>query len=298
MANFIKIIFFLIIVGGIGIYFLSQSPKIFQGSPQEKVSAPSQTFVSPAPTSYTSPSLSPAPQAISDYLIPSGFSRGQLSPYFEKINISASYAYSHFNPSEIKLSSNLSDNEKVNITGWQIKTNNGEIIIPQAINVYEPSGLFPQQDIVLSGNNYVNIYLSVNPINKNFRLNNCIGYLQNDYVFSPSLPQNCPTPSRSEISYLSGQCQSYILSLWGCKVPDKDSDSFYVSIGGSSEEEVECRAFLDTIDQNGCFRKHRFDSDFLSNEWRLWIREHILDSQHDRVLLFDKQGLLVDEYTY
>ena len=299
MANFIKIIFFLIIVAGIGIYFLSQSPKIFQGTPQEKVSVPSQTFVSPAPAPYTSPpSLSPAPQAIPDYLIPSGFSRGQLSPYFGKINISASYAYSHFNPSEIKLSSNLSNDEKVNISGWQIKTNHGEIIIPQAINVYEPSGLFPQQDVVLSGNNYVNIYLSVNPINKNFRINKCIGYLQNDYVFSPSLPQNCPTPSRSEISYLSGQCQSYILSLWGCKVPDKDSDSFYASVGGSSEEEVNCRAFLDTIDQNGCFRKHRFDSDFLSNGWRLWVRQHILDSQHDRVLLFDKNGLLVDEYTY
>ena len=147
-----------------------------------------------APKSSYSPSYSPtfpavpAPtisgeQTIPDYLIPSGFNRGQLSPYFGKINISASYAYNYINPSEIKLSSSLSNNEKVNITGWRIKTNYGEIIIPQAINVYDPSWLSLQEDIILSTNNYVNIYLSINPINKNFRLNKCMGYLQNDYIF-------------------------------------------------------------------------------------------------------------------
>jgi len=303
MANFIKVIFFLIIVAGIGIYLLSNQPEIFQGVPQEKILSPAPKYVAPsAPASVSPPSvISPETPiiipTIPDYLIPSGFTRSQLSPYFGKIKISAQYN-SSYNPSGFKVYSGLSNDEKVNITGWRIKTNHGEIIIPQAINVYEPSGLTPPQDIVLSANNYVNIYLSVNPINKNFRLNKCMGYLQNDYVFSPPLPQNCPAPSHSDISYLSGECQSYIRSLWGCMVPDEDSDSFYASVGGSSREEVECRAFLDTINQNGCFQKHRWDGDFLSNEWRVWIRQHILDSQHDRVLLFDKQGLLVDEYIY
>jgi len=299
MANFIKIIFFLIVVGGIAIYFFSQSPKIFQGTPQEKVSAPSQTFVSPSPVAGGfSPSF-PSTPVIPDYSIPSGFTRQQLSPYFGKINISAqSNSFCNYCPAEFRVYSSLSSDEKVDVTGWRIMTNSGEITIPQAINVYEPSGSSPQGDIVLSASNYVTIYLSISPISKNFRLNKCIGYLQNDYVFNPALPQNCPSPSRSEISYLSGKCQSYILSLRGCKVPEKDEGSFYYSIGGSSREEVECRAFLDTINQNSCFQKHRFDKDFLSNEWRLWIRQHILDSQHDRVLLFDKNGLLVDEYTY
>ena len=306
MANFIKIIFFLVIVGGIAIYFFSQSPKIFQGTPQEKVSTPSQTSVSSPQAPYISPSFppssppsSPASQAIPDYLIPSGFSRGQLSPYFGKMRISVQYnSFYTYNPSEFKVYSGLSNDEKVNVTGWRIRTNHGEIIIPQAINVYEPSGLAPQGDIVLSANNYVSTYISNSPINRNFRLNKCIGYLQNDYIFFPSLPQNCPTPSRSDISYLSGQCQSYVLSLWGCKVPDKSFGSFYTLIGGSSKGDVDCRAFLDTINQKGCFQKHRLDDDFLSNDWRVWIRQYILDSQHDRVLLFDKQGLLVGEYTY
>ncbi len=305
MANFIKVIFFLVIISGIGIYLLSNQPEIFQGSPGEKILPPVAKYVAPSAPPSVSPQSVISPETpiiiptIPDYLIPSGFSRGQLSPYFEKMRISAqNYSFYTYNPSEFKIYSNLSDDEKVNVTGWRIKTNHGEIIIPQAINVYEPSGLTSPQDIVLSTNNYVNIYLSINPINKNFRLNKCMGYLQNTYIFNPSLPQNCPSLSPSDISYLSGKCQSYIRSLWGCMVPNEDSDSFYASVGGSSREEVECRAFLDTINQNGCFQKHRWDDDFLSNEWRVWVRQHILDSQHDRVLFFDKQGLLVDEYAY
>ena len=195
MLNFIKVILFLIVVVGIGVYFFVQSPEIFK-MPSFKSDTILKNILpkTSAPKSSYSPSYSPtfpavpAPtisgeQTVPDYLIPSGFNRGQLSPYFGKINISASYAYNYINPSEIKLSSSLSNNEKVNITGWRIKTNYGEIIIPQAINVYDPSWLSLQEDIILSTNNYVNIYLSINPINKNFRLNKCMGYLQNDYIF-------------------------------------------------------------------------------------------------------------------
>lgn len=307
MLNFIKVILFLIVVVGIGIYFFVQSPEIFKMPSFKsdnifknilpKTSAPKNSYSPSYPPTFSTESTSTisGEQTIPNYLIPSGFSREQLSPYFGKINIFASYAYSYINPSEIKISSNLSNNKKVNISDWQIKTNHGEIIIPQAINVYDPSGFSPQEDIILSTNNYVNIYLSTNPINKNFRLNKCMGYLQNTYIFNPPLPQNCPSPSRSEISYLSGKCQSYIISLWGCKVPE---DPFYYSVSGSNAEDIACHAFLGTINQNGCFQKHRWDDDFLSNEWRIWIRQHILDSQHDRVWLLDKNRLLVDEYIY
>ncbi len=301
MGNFIKIILFFIILIGIAVYFFSQSPEILQGSPQEKTSGFSKDYVPPAANYYSPSSISSLSDIfeIPDYSIPSGFTRNQLSSYFGKMRISAQYnSFYTYNPSEFQIYSSLPSAEKVNITGWRIKTNNGEITIPQAVNIYEQFGLNTQEDIFLSANNYVHIYIGMSPIGKNFRLNKCIGYLQNDYVFFPQLPQNCPSPSRSEISYLSGECQSYILSLWGCKVPDKDSESFYASIGGSYQEEVACRAFLDTINQAGCFQQHYLDKDFLSNEWRVWVRKYILDSQHDRVLLFDKQGLLVDEYTY
>lgn len=311
MPNFIKIILFLIIVVGIGIYFFVQSPEIFKMPSFKsdtilknifpKTSAPKNSYVPSYYPSY-SPTFSPASSStisgeptIPDNLIPSGFTREQLSPYFKKVKISSAYASSwSAAPSQISLISSLKKGETINITGWKIKSNRREIIIPQAVDIYEPSGFWPQEDVVVSENSSVNIYSNKSPLNRNLRLNKCTGYLEESYDFNPSLPQNCPSIPRSEIIYLSGECQSYILSLWGCKLPEV---SFYNTLLGSDEGNA-CRQFLNTINPGACFKKHRFDSDFLSNEWRIWIDQNILDSQHDRLWLLDKNGLLADEYIY
>jgi len=303
MANFLKVILFLIVVAGIAIYFLAYHSEIFQSIPRENIFSPTPKYVapssaptsiSPAPTSQKSTISSQEP-TIPNYLIPKDFTREQLSPYFNKVKISSVNTWNY--PIQIRLYSYLSNNEKVNITGWRIKSNNGQLIIPQAVNIYESSGLSPMTDIILSGSNSIVIYNNQNSLGKNLRLNKCLGYLQENYFFNPSLPQNCPSISHSEISYLSGKCQNYIQSLWGCKTPEKSFYDFLATIG----DDLICRNFLDTINYQGCFEKHHLDSDFLSNEWWLWLNwgaQPILDKQHDRLLLFDKQGLLVDEYTY
>jgi hypothetical protein len=305
MANLIKIIIFLLILIGVGIYIFTKAPKfseIIERIPGQKVFLkPTPKPAVPLPTYpiMPAPTISVEPE-IPDYLIPAGFERKDLSPYFQKIRIASAYAsFWNYTPDQIRISSYFNKGEAINIMGWKIKGNRREVIIPRAINIYEPSGLMSEEDIILTANNYVDIYSSRSPINRNFRLNKCTGYLENTYNFYPSLPRNCPSIPRSEINHLSGQCQSYILSLWGCKAPDV---SFYNSLPGTDEGNL-CRQFLNTINHGTCFQKHRFDSDFLSNEWRVWIGqriipEDILDPQHDRLLLFDKQGLLVDEHTY
>ena len=48
---------------------------------------------------------------------------------------------------EISLSSyNLGASSTVDITGWQIKTNRGGEYIPQAIGLYDPSGLTAESE--------------------------------------------------------------------------------------------------------------------------------------------------------
>ncbi|MBN2197718.1 hypothetical protein JW698_00760 [Candidatus Wolfebacteria bacterium] len=303
--SFIKVVIFLIIIGGIAMYFLSHQAEFFQFSPQEKITDSVKEYTAPSlqpassPSTYSpsdSTTISSPSYEIPDYLIPSNYTRDQLSPYFQKINISSVTASSFYSiyPTQLRIYSNLSKDEKVNITGWKIKSNKGEFNIPQAVNVYEPSGLITPSDIIISGNSSILILEGKSPIKKSFRLNKCIGYLANTYDFNPSLPQNCPSISRSEIVHLSGQCQSYINSLWGCKVPEI---SFYNSLPGTDEGNA-CRAFLSTINHGSCFQKYHLDSDFLLNEWRLWVDRIKLDSQHDRLLIFDEKGLLVDEYIY
>ena len=303
MLNFLKILLFLVIVVGIAAYFLSRAPSMFQSFPQEKILSPTSPSISKSPAVSSAPTQISSSTEISsqipDYLIPSGLTRAQLSPYFQKVRISSAFAsnYSTYS-SQINLYAYLSNSEKINVTGWRIKTNHGEFIIPQAVNIYDFSGFSFEQDIVISGNANIYLYSTRSPINLNFRLNKCAGYLQNNYSFNPALTRNCPTPQRSEIYYLSGQCQSYILSLGSCEVP---SISFSNSLSGTDEGNA-CRQFLSTVNQYTCYQKHHWETDFLSNEWRIWTNwtnfNGLLDPQHDTVRLFDTQGLLVDQYIY
>ncbi|MBI1838997.1 MAG: hypothetical protein HYR95_01705 [Candidatus Colwellbacteria bacterium] len=282
---------------GLGNFF--KDPFLF--TPTEVQKKPSATTVFERPPAkiekppVTIPAT-PAPlQEIPEYLIPAGFKRDTLSPYFRKARISsASYYAASGQPTTITLSSSLGKDEKLNITGWKIKSNRREVSIAQAIEVYEPNNLGLMEDIILKGNNYLYLYSNESAIKRNFRLNKCTGYLENLYDFNPALPKSCPTIPRSESTYLSGSCQSYIFSLGNCQLPDAN---IYNSFPGTDAGNA-CREFLNTISFDACFNRHKNDPDFLSAEWRLWVNDNILDSQHDRLWIFDKKGLLVDEYIY
>lgn len=239
------------------------------------------------------PTYSPPPQPT--ITPPAGFTRSELSPDYQQVRIgyvTPSY-YSGF-PSQVSLSVNYSLNGKLDITGWQIETNHGNVLIPQAIADYTPSGLAAPGDIVLGSNQTVNIYSSYSPFGRNIRLNECTGFLNNTYVFSPSLPDNCPYPDRSAIGSFSGACQSYIFSLGSCSEPSANDVNRF---GGPND--AACQQYLSEINYTSCYNRYRSDANFFSNEWRIWLGASLpLDSQHDRVMLLDRRGLLVDLYAY
>ena len=47
-----------------------------------------------------------------------------------------------------------------------------------------------------------------------------------------------------------------------------------------------------------CFEAHDGDANFLSNQVWVWTGSNVVDQYHDTVQLLDKNGLLVDLYTY
>lgn len=307
----VKIIIFLIIAVVLTIFFISNVPHIISRLETMPIKKPTETFIQhpsyqpSAPTPVPTPLPTPSPVSatttylpyISDYEIPNDFKREQLSPYFRKARISSASAYSTVNyPSKISLNSYLNSGEIINITDWKIKSNNGEIKIPKAVDNYDLSISAVPKDIILQNYSYLNIYSNKSAINQNIRLNKCAGYLENFYNFIPSLPQNCPIiyESRSEIAGLAGYCQSYIYSLGSCKLPDA---TIYNSFPGTNEGNA-CRAYLNTISYGACLKKHSKDEDFFKNEWWVWVDKIILDPIHDRLRLFDEKWLLVDEYIY
>lgn len=256
---------------------------------------PGGTYYAPVPSATPPPAVYSGGQTYEQTInpsdIPDGFSLADLSPYFKKIRISsASPAYSG-SYEQATLYAYLGMGERVKVSGWRLQGNRGSQIVPKAVNFYEASGLSAEEDIYLENGHTLYMYSAVSPVGRNLRMNKCIGYLESYLDFVPPLPQLCPTADRSEISRFSGQCQDVILSLGSCRLPPDNPPIPW--------NDYACRSFLDTLNYGGCISRYRGDSDFLRKEWRVWYGTNtFLSERHDRLLLFDQNGKLVDVYVY
>ena len=182
--------------------------------------APVTDYVPPAaPPTGTFIGSAGATTSINPGDIPAGYTASQLSPHFHQVRfggVSPASAYSYGQISLYDYSS--APSSSVDVTGWEIKTNNGGEYIPQAVDIYDPSGLAPASDIILTNSDVVNIYSTSAPVN--LRLNECLGYLPVQSQFKPELPQNCPYIDPSQFQSFSGACQNYIRSLGSCGQPN------------------------------------------------------------------------------
>jgi hypothetical protein len=260
----------------------SHGPVGPQGLPPVVPSTSTQSIIT-TPASSSQPVIDPSQ-------IPAGFTVAQLSPYFHLIRFGGVTAGTSYYYGTITLYSYLNASTTVDITGWQIKSRNSGEYIPQAVNLYDASGLMPATDIMLHNGDTVSLYSSSAAIN--LRLNKCIGYVAHMENFNPALPTNCPYVDRSAIQNFTGACQNYIESLNSCQAPDMTSPSI-------PRTDYSCEDYLkNNFTYKSCFQSHVNDADFLSNQVWVWMGSNVVDPYHDSVKLFDKKGLLVDLYSY
>jgi len=224
--------------------------------------------------------LGPAPSSTA--------SSSDLSPYYHQVRFSPStYTIT------IYTTGLYNNSSTVDITGWEVKTNRGGEYIPQAVNFYDASGLEPAGDIILTlnQNDYVYLYSTSAPVN--LRINACSGYLYQTHMFNPALPMNCPAVNRSQISGFTGQCQNYILTLSGnCQAPNMSSPQI-------PRSDYACQQYLlNNFTYASCIQNHKTDPNFLRNQWNVYMGSNPLDKYHDTVELLDRNGLVVDSYTY
>ena len=127
------------------------------GSSSWAITSPA-TFSSPSAGTQITAAAPPTP-AINRAEIPAGFTLTELSPYFKKIMFSGVSAGTPYSYGTITLSTyGLAASDTVDVTGWQIKTNRSGEYIPQAIDLYDPSGLSSPSDIFVGQGQYVYIY--------------------------------------------------------------------------------------------------------------------------------------------
>jgi|GEM_PF-940220 hypothetical protein len=228
---------------------------------------------------------------------PAGFTPDQLSSFYGMVNISSLTPTRSLSvPGKFSLVARKASAPGLNVTGWYLKGNRGgSVVIPRAIADYDPSGLTPESDIILKSGDMLNVYIGVTSLQRNVRLNLCMGYFNTTFKTIPSFPNACPRVDRKDIVTFPGACQSFILSLGSCRIPTSNELNQF-----TLDRDAACHAVLNTLNYRGCYDRYHRRADFLDNEVRVWISQgpFPFDTLHDRILLFDTDGKLVDVHTY
>jgi hypothetical protein len=261
-------------------------PAISQGSSSD------QTIIG-TPNGQPATSLTVNSSTINAAEIPAGFTAAQLSPYFHEVrlqSVSPGTSYYYGTITLFTSFKNSAATGTIDITGWQIKSKNSGEYIPQAIALYDPSGLAGASDIRMKNGDTAYLYSSSAPFN--VRINKCIGYVAHVANFQPALPMNCPYTDQSQIAGFTGACQNYIQTLSGCSQPNMASPQI-------PRTDYACQSYLENnFTYKSCFEAHAGDADFLSNQVWVWTGSNVVDQYHDVVDLYDRSGLLVDQYSY
>ncbi len=220
-----------------------------------------------------------------------------VSPYFDKVKIADVNLQTSSRPSLITLNIYLGKEEKINITGWSVKSMKGSFVIPLGTEKYYSDYTpVPTDNIIIKNGDKVYLSSASNPLGKgmNFRPNKCLGYfITNNRNFSVSFSKNCPGPEKEEISHLDPCCQEFILNLGRCEIPNYSSNS-------RISPDSECVAYLnENLNYNGCYRKYSQDEDFIGKDWHIYMDFELLATNKcDTLYLLDQNGLFIDKYPY
>ena len=215
-----------------------------------------------------------------------------VSPYFEKIEFDDVEAQTISQPSLITLDTDLDEGETINMTGWKLKGKRQEFIIPKAAEKYHQIfNAYPNDNLIVRKEDKIYLSSASTPIGpiQAFKINECFGYLLPLYNFILPVEKNCPSVQEKDVSHLDDCCQEYLLSAPSCEA-QKDS---YL-------QDAECREYIsNNLNYAGCFSKYSKDSNFLENEWHIYLGKNmVITGECNTLYLYDQNGLFVDKYQY
>jgi len=180
----------------------------------------------------------------------------------------------------------------VDLTGWKIENNFRSFDIPAAVKIFRLSSSTAWQNIILQPDDSLIVLSSASPITVNFYLNRCFGYLMNSYNFSNLFSKDCPRPNDDDLNYLSTQCQRYINDLRTCQIPSTEDLNRFAN-------DFTCYQFLTNFyNYESCVNRYQNASDFFEKEWYVFLNASFADTNHDKIILRDADGLVVDTYLY
>ncbi len=217
-----------------------------------------------------------------------------VSPYYQKVEIRRVSARQKDFQRDFLVIRNKS-REIIDISDWTIETTLAHSTIPQAIGkLRHPFSAEEETDIKIGYQNEVIISAGWSPRGISFRTNKCTGYLDQASRFYPRLTKRCPRLEESEYQHLNRPCRDFIKRLPRCQVPD-------YSYNEEVNPDSECTEFLnEKFNYQECYNDNYQEIDFFGNEWRVFLKRSIdaFDDGGDTIILRDRSGLVVDEYSY
>lgn len=214
--------------------------------------------------------------------------RAKLSEKAGQVKITAVYPQN--TPQKAVLVNRLGQN--INLSDWTIESNNRSYTIGHGVKLFRLTSSLIWQNIVLGPNDSLTIVGANSPITVNFYLNRCFGYLANSYNFYNLFRLDCPRPLENDISYLSTACQQYINNLGRCQIPTTNDINRFAN-------DFSCQQFLNSYyGYENCVNRYQNNSDFFQNQWFVFLNNSFADNNHDKIILKDENGLVVDAYQY
>lgn len=185
---------------------------------------------------------------------------------------------------------NTSEKENISITGFIIFSEKSSFTIPKghqllgsSASAEDPIILKPRERAVITAGKQTKLM--------DFRENLCTGYYSEFGDYTPSLSHSCPRPDTRNLLQLSDRCINVIERTSTCRTADLQ-DTLIESI---------CSEYINqNLNYAGCVRNYRNTTDFFSDHWLIWMQrtEEFFRNTHDKIILKDRQGRVVDEYSY
>ena len=239
------------------------------------------------------------------------------SPYFGMVGIRESTARQTNPDREYIILINDTRDKTIPITGWTLKNGKDKKLIMMSTNstalgtsdiVTIPTGalipntlgydpqvnitLGPKEKVIITTGEYSkNIFIT-----GNFRTNICLGYLNKQDVFYPSLRMMCPSPkSFGGITNLEKSCYDYVTSLKSCHTAEVDQGEYLMTLTSA------CRSYIrERFNYNGCIKQFRNSADFFGDEWRVFLnrKTELWDETREIITLMDSKGKIVNRVIY
>lgn len=219
---------------------------------------------------------------------------GNQSPYGNEVTLSTDGASASDPQQEYVVIQNQGQST-IDISGWSLQSalSGARAYLPLAASLFEQGQLNAQTGIELAPGGSVIVTTGVSPVGTSLRENECSGYLEQLQQFTPPIETQCPSPSDTgaQAAQYGQACAEYASSIPFCTFPQTPPSNL----------SAQCDAYIQTtFSYNGCVATHQNDTNFASNDWRVYLdgSRELWNNNHDTIRLLDLQGETVAVASY